>query len=61
VSDTIRLHFDDISPDGVVIRCAKFCKSRPVPLYETAKAGLELSLKQRCSYPVFDDDVFISL
>lgn len=61
VSEAIRLRFDDITPDGLVIRCSKFRKSRLVPLHETAQAGLERYLKQRRSYAPFDDHVFVSL
>ena len=61
VSEAIRLRFDDITSDGLVIRCSKFRKSRLVPLHETAQAGLERYLKQRCSYAPFDDHVFVSL
>ena len=61
VSEAIRLRFDDITPDGLVIRCSKFRKSRLVPLHETAHAGLERYLKQRRSYAPFDDHVFVSL
>ncbi|MBC8379269.1 MAG: tyrosine-type recombinase/integrase [Planctomycetes bacterium] len=61
VSEAIRLRFDDITLDGLVIRCSKFRKSRLVPLHETAQAGLERYLKQRRSYAPFDDHVFVSL
>jgi integrase len=61
VSEAIRLRYDDITPDGLVIRCTKFRKSRLVPLHETAKAGLERYLKKRCPFAPFDDHVFISL
>jgi len=61
VSEAIRLRFDDITPDGLVIRCSKSRKSRLVPLHETAQAGLEHYLKQRRCYAPFDDHVFISL
>lgn len=61
VSEAIQLRFDDITPDGLVIRCSKSRKSRLVPLHETAQAGLERYLKQRRSYAPFDDHVFISL
>ena len=61
VSEAIRLRYDDITPDGLVIRRSKFGKSRLVPLHETAQAGLERYLKQRRSYAPFDDHVFISL
>ena len=61
VSEAIRLRFEDITPDGLVIRCSKFRKSRLVPLHETARAGIERYLEQRRPYAPFDDHVFISL
>jgi len=61
VSEAIKLRFDDITPDGLLVRCTKFRKSRLVPLHETAQAGLERYLKQRRPYAPFDDHVFISL
>lgn len=61
VSEAIRLRYEDITPDGLVIRATKFRKSRLVPLHETARAGLERYLKQRRPYAPFDDHVFISL
>ena len=45
VSEAIHLRLDDITPDGLVIRCSKFRKSRLVPLHETARAGLERYLQ----------------
>ena len=61
VSEAIRLRFEDIVPDGLVIRCSKFRKSRLVPLHETARAGLGRYLERRRSYAPFDDHVFVSL
>lgn len=61
VSEAIRLRYDDITPDGLVIRATKFRKSRLVPLHGTARAALERYLKQRRPYAPFDDHVFISL
>jgi integrase/recombinase XerD len=61
VSEAIRLRLADLTPDGLVIRCTKFRKSRLVPLHETARAGLERYLKQRRPYAPFDDHVFVSL
>lgn len=61
VSEAIRLRFDDITPDGLVIRETKFRKSRLVPLHETAHVGLERYLQQRRPYAPFDDHVFVSL
>jgi integrase/recombinase XerD len=61
VSEAIQLRFDDITPDGLVIRRTKFRKSRLVPLHDTAQAGLERYLQQRRPYAPFDDHVFVSL
>jgi integrase len=60
-SEAIRLRFDDITPDGLVIHRTKFRKSRLVPLHDTAQAGLERYLGQRRPYAPFDDHVFVSL
>lgn len=61
VSEAIHLRFQDITSDGLVIRCSKFRKSRFVPLHETAQAGLERYLQRRRPYAPFDDHVFVSL
>jgi len=61
VGEVIRLRYDDITSDGLVIRETKFRKSRLVPLHDTARAGLERYLQQRRPYAPFDDHVFISL
>ena len=45
VSEAIHLCFQDITADGLVIRCSKFRKSRLVPLHETTQAGLEQYLQ----------------
>ena len=60
VSEAIRLRFQDVTSDGLVIRCSKFRKSRLVPLHETAQAGLERYLEKRRSFAPFDDHVFVS-
>ena len=61
VSEAIRLRFEDITRDGLVIRRSKFRKSRLVPLHETAQAGIERYLKHRLPYAPFEDHVFVSL
>jgi len=61
VSEAIRLRFEDITPDGLVIRCTKFRKSRLVPLHDTARVGLERYLERRRPYAPVDDHVFVSL
>lgn len=61
VSEAIRLRYNDITPDGLVIRATKFQKTRLVPLHETTQAALDRYLQQRRPYAPFDDHVFISL
>jgi integrase/recombinase XerD len=61
VSEAIHLRFDDLTPDGLVIRCSKVRKSRLVPLHETARAGLERYLQRRRAYTLADPHVFVSL
>lgn len=60
VSEALRLRYDDITPDGLVIRSSKYRKSRLVPLHESARAGLERYLQIRRPYAPLDDHVFIS-
>jgi integrase len=61
VSEAIHLRLDDITPDGLVIQCSKFRKSRLVPLHETARAGLERYLQRRRPYAPAEPHVFVSL
>jgi len=61
VSEAIRLRFEDITPDGLVIRHSKFHKSRLVPLHETAQTALEGYLRIRHPYAPLDDHLFVSL
>lgn len=61
VSEAIHLQLDDITPDGLVIRCSKFRKSRLVPLHDTARAGLEGYLQRRGPYAPAETHVFVSL
>lgn len=61
VSEAIRLRYDDITADGLVIRASKFRKSRLVPLHPTTQAALDRYLELRRPYAPFDDHVFISL
>ena len=39
MSEAIHLRYEDITQDGLVIRCSKFRKSRLVPLHDTAQAA----------------------
>ena len=61
ISEAVRLRFDDVTADGLVIRCSKFRKSRLVPLHETTRAAVEVYLERRRPYAPFDDHVFVSL
>lgn len=61
VSEAIHLCFEDITNDGLVIRCSKFRKSRLVPLHATAQAGLDRYIVLRRAFTPFDDHVFVSL
>ncbi len=61
VSEAMRLRFEDITPDGLIIKRSKFGKSRLIPLHRTAVVGLESYLKHRRPYAPFNDHVFISL
>lgn len=61
VSEAIRLRFSDITPDGLLICCSKFRKSRLLPLHPTAREGLERYLERRRAYAPADDHVFVSL
>lgn len=61
VSEAINLRYDDIGPDGLVIRCSKFKTTRLIPAHETTIAALDAYLQRRRPYAPFDDHVFISL
>lgn len=61
ISEALALRFDDITPDGLLIRKTKFHKARLVPLHETAAAGLEDYLIRRRRVGGADNHVFISL
>jgi integrase len=59
LSEALRLRYEDITCDGLVIQLSKFRKSRLVPLHQTAQAGLERYLQRRRSYSPFDDHLFV--
>ena len=61
LSEAISLRYEDITPDGLVIRRSKFRKSRIVPLHDTARMAMEKYLERRRPYAPFDDHVFVSL
>lgn len=61
VSEATALCFEDLTTDGLVIKCTKFRKSRLVPLHETAQTGIRCYLEHRYPYAPYDDHVFVSL
>lgn len=61
VSEAIRLLYEDITPDGLLIRNTKFRKSRVVPIHETCRSALNSYIEQRRSYAPFDRHVFVSV
>ncbi len=60
VCEAIGLLYEDLTPDGLLIRRSKFRKARLVPLHPTARAALEAYLEQRRAFAPFDDHVFVS-
>lgn len=60
-SEAIHLRLDDLTPDGLVIRCSKFRKSRLVPLHDTARVGVERYLQRRLAYAPTEPHLFVSL
>ena len=61
VSEAIKLRFDDLTPDGLTVRCSKFRKSRLVPLHDTARIAIDRYLRKRRPFAPFEDHVFVSL
>ena len=61
ISEALALQFDDITPDGLLIRKTKFHKARLVPLHKTAVDGLEDYLMRRRRVGGANNHVFISL
>jgi integrase len=60
VSEGLDLLLSDIQTEGLLIRKAKFQKTRLVPLHETAVAGLRQYLKRRRRLHPGGDHVFVS-
>jgi integrase/recombinase XerD len=60
ISEALHLLVSDITPDGLLIRKAKFKKSRLVPLHDSAVAGLGRYLVRRQEAHRGGDHVFIS-
>jgi len=60
ISEALALRFQDVTPDGLVIRATKFRKSRLVPLHETTTAALKRYLGKRCALALDDTHLFVS-
>lgn len=60
ISEALKLRLGDLTPDGLIIREAKFRKSRLVPLHDTVTAGLGRYLKHRLRVGTEDDYLFVS-
>ena len=60
ISEALSLRFDDVTPEGLVIRETKFRKSRLVGLHETAAVALRHYLLRRGKFANCDDHVFVS-
>jgi len=61
ISEALGLCFQDITPDGLVIRETKFRKSRLVALHPTTRAALEAYLVKRTQLATDDEHLFVSL
>jgi integrase len=60
ISEVLRLRFDDLTPDGLVIRETKFKKSRLVPLHGTVAEALDSYLERRRRRAGADPHIFVS-
>ena len=60
LSEARELRLEDVTEDGLIIRKAKFQKTRLVPLHETAAAGLNGYIDHRRRLLTTDDHVFVS-
>ena len=61
ISEALALQFDNITPDGIVVRATKFRKSRLVPLHPTARRGLDEYMTLRERIAAANHSVFVSL
>jgi integrase len=60
LSEARGLRLEDVTEDGLIIRKAKFQKTRLVPLHVTAAAGLNGYIVHRTRPLTTDDHVFVS-
>lgn len=61
VSEALALRLGDVTADGLVVREAKFRKSRLLPLHETTWAALERYLTLRRGMAASTDRLFVNL
>lgn len=59
ISEALGLKLVDVTEDGLVVRYAKFNKSRLVPLHPTTAMALERYLDRRRSVPTDDDHLLV--
>ena len=60
IAEARALHLDDITPDGLVVREAKFHKQRLLPLHASTEQALEQYLKRRLRIAGQDAHLFVS-
>ena len=60
ISEARSLHLKDLTADGLIIRQAKFRKSRLLPLHETTRAALERYLDHRQHVAGADPHLFVT-
>src|SRR5260370_9811527 len=60
ISEALGLLGSDITPNGLLIRRAKFQKTRLVPLHDTAVTGLARYLRHRQETQLGGEHVFVS-
>jgi integrase/recombinase XerD len=60
LSEALALRFQDVTPDGLVIRATKFRKSRLGPLHQTTTAAVQRYLGKRCALALDDTHLFVS-
>ena len=57
--ELVGLRLTDLTADGLIVRNAKFRKTRLVPLHDTVRQALRDYLKIRRTVPAADDHLFI--
>lgn len=60
ISEALALRFDEVTPDGLIIRDSKFHKSRLVPLHQTTMAALHNYIERRKRIGGADSHLFVS-